>query len=332
MDREEIKQLIVGPMATVPTPFDDDFEVDYAKMRDLTQWWVENGLVKGKAVIKVAATMGEGPQLRDDEWPTLLRTAARAAEDKAAIVCGLHYKDTIRAVEDAKKAQDNGAIGLQISPPIFNAPTQDDTLRHFEDISNAIDIGILAYPVWYLSWGGIHLETFRRMVDFEQVVGIKWYAPEPGTYKMPFTTSPDPIIKYEDIFELADIVNIIDNAGTPILNHRLGGKGYINHTSDIYPPHDLKLWELMESGRYDEADALWESAEVPWRKFANKVSQRTGGQAVVKKGMLAVMGHPPGASRPPSLPLTAEELAELYEMMAGWGWPVAEKAAVLGSK
>ena len=25
---EEIKRLTVGPMATVPTPFDDDFEVD----------------------------------------------------------------------------------------------------------------------------------------------------------------------------------------------------------------------------------------------------------------------------------------------------------------
>ena len=168
------------------------------------------------------------------------------------------------------------------------------------------------------------------MVDFEQVVGIKWYAPEPGTYKMPFTTSLGPNIKYEDIFELSDIFNIIDNGGTPILNHKLGSKGYINHTSEIYPPHDLKLWGLRESGRYEEADALWESVELPWQKFANKVAQWTGGQAVVKKGMLAVMGHPSGASRPPSLPLTVRELAELYETMASWGWPVSEKAAVLG--
>ena len=152
-------------MATVPTPFANSFEVDYPKMRDLTQWWVENGLVKGKAVIKIAATMGEGPQLRDDEWPILLRTVVRAAEEKAAIMCGLHYKDTIRAVEDAKKAQDNGAIGLQISPPIFNGPTQDDTLRHCEAISDAIYIGILAYPVWYLSWWHIprNIPTHGRL-------------------------------------------------------------------------------------------------------------------------------------------------------------------------
>lgn len=67
MNIEEIKSLIVGPIATVPTPFDDEFEVDYGKMHELTQMWVDEGLVKGRAVLKVAAAMGEGPMLRDDD-------------------------------------------------------------------------------------------------------------------------------------------------------------------------------------------------------------------------------------------------------------------------
>ena len=101
MNREELKKLIVGPIATVPTPFDADFQVDFGRMYELTQWWVENGLVKGKAVIKVAAAMGEGPQLDDWEWQRLLRTAVQAADGRATVMCGLHYKDTIRAVQDA---------------------------------------------------------------------------------------------------------------------------------------------------------------------------------------------------------------------------------------
>ena len=317
MNPEEVKKLIVGPIATVPTPFDDDFEVDYENMAELTRWWVEGGLVKGKAVIKVAAAMGEGPQLRDEEWPELLRTVVRAADDKAAIVCGLHYKDTIRSKEDAKKAQDLGAIGLQISPPIFNGPTQDDIVRHYGDISDAIDIGILVYVTRGMPGGSVYPQDFRRMADFENIVAIKWGVPAGH--------------EYEDIFELADRFNIIDNNGTPILNHKLGGTGYINHTSESHPAHDLKIWELMESGLYDEAEALYGPVEREWREFANKVGQRTGGQAVVKKGMMAVMGRPVGASRPPSLPLTDEELAELYEIMASWGWPVVSRAEALGA-
>ena len=69
MDRAELRELIQGPIATVPTPFDDDFEVDFGRMHELTQQWVDEGLVKGKAVIKVAAAMGEGPMLKDEEWP-----------------------------------------------------------------------------------------------------------------------------------------------------------------------------------------------------------------------------------------------------------------------
>ena len=221
MNLEEIKSLIIGPMATVGTPFDDDFEVDYGKFYNLTQWWVDQGLVKGRAVIKVAAAMGEGPQLRDEEWPALLRTAVQAADGKAAILCGLHYKDTIRQIEDAKKAQDMGAIGLQISPPVHNGPTRSDVLRFYEDVSNAIDIGIMVYNTMGMLGDLITPDDYRTMAGFDNVVAIKWAAPG---------------YPYEAIFDLKDKVNIIDNTKDPTRNHRMGGRGFINWTSEIHPP------------------------------------------------------------------------------------------------
>ena len=74
MNREELRRLIRGPIATVPTPFDDDLNVDFGKMSELTQWWVESGLVTGRAVIDVAAVAGEGDKLREIEWEHLLQT------------------------------------------------------------------------------------------------------------------------------------------------------------------------------------------------------------------------------------------------------------------
>ena len=177
MNREELKKLIVGPIATVPTPFDADFQVDFGRMYELTQWWVENGLVKGKAVIKVAAAMGEGPQLDDWEWQRLLRTAVQAADGRATVMCGLHYKDTIRAVQDAKIAQDLGAVGLQVSAPSLNGPTQDDVVRHFDDVCAAVDIGVMAYVVNNMPGGTIYPETFRRMAGFDTMVALKWTPP-----------------------------------------------------------------------------------------------------------------------------------------------------------
>ena len=42
MNTTEIRKLIKGPIATVPTPFDHNHEIDYGRMAELTEMWVEN--------------------------------------------------------------------------------------------------------------------------------------------------------------------------------------------------------------------------------------------------------------------------------------------------
>ena len=308
MNREELSKLIVGPIATVPTPFDDDYEVDFGRMHDLTQQWVDEGIVKGKGVIKIAAAMGEGPMLDDNEWPHLLRTTVQAANDKAAIVCGLHYKDTKRTIEDAKKAQDLGAIGLQVCPPIFNLPSQDDLLDYFSDLSDAVDIGIMVYCTHWMPGGRAETETIVKMADIEQVAAIKWSTPDD--------------IPFEDMEKFSHIFNVIDNSSMPAESHKLGGRGYINVTYESYPQHDNKIWELLEAGKYDEGKALFDSVNDPLREFDEKLSGRSGGQARLKKGLMAVMGRPVGASRPPSKPLTEVEMEGLRQVVLDLGWPV----------
>ncbi len=308
MNRQELRELIQGPIATVPTPFDDDFEVDFGRMHQLTQQWVDEGLVKGKAVIKVAAAMGEGPMLKDEEWPLLLRTVVQAADDKAAIVCGLHYKDTKRSIEDAKIAQDMGAIGLQICPPIFNLPSQDDLLDYYSDISANIDIGIMVYCTQWMPGGLVEVDTIMRMKDIPQVASIKWSTPPGG--------------EHGDMAKFSDIFSVIENGESPVANHKLGGRGYINLTAESYPAHDLKLWELLESKKYDEAQTLWDKVNDPLREYSAKADARSGGQGRVKKGLSYLMGKPVGSSRPPSKPLSEQDIDELREILVGLGWPV----------
>ncbi len=71
MKLTQVRGLLVSPAAPVATPFDGNYKVDYGKMYELAQWWVANEIVTAKAVIKVAAAIGEGPKLSDNEWPHL---------------------------------------------------------------------------------------------------------------------------------------------------------------------------------------------------------------------------------------------------------------------
>jgi len=304
MKRDELRKLIKGPILTVPTAFDGSLEVDHGRMTELTEWWVESGLVTGKAVIKVGAVGGEGDKLRDSEWPGLLETVVRAARGRATIMGAIHHKDTLRAVEDAKKAQDIGVVGLQVSPPIFNSPDQDDMVSHYEGLSDAVDIGILIYNTPWWRYGAIYPETFRRMVDFEQIVCIKWSPPEG--------------VAFEDIFDLKDTFNIIDNTVQPVPNHKLGGHGWIQTISHADPPHDLRIWELMEKRRYDEAQALFDSVIPKLRAFGAD-----------HKEIMALLGQPCGPSRPPAKTTSDEKRAALADLLTSFGWPVvsASRAA-----
>ena len=307
MNREELRKVIKGTIVTVPTPFDEEMRLDLPRMKDLTQWWVEQGLGSGIAPLKVAAAMGEGPMLDDDEWPLLLQTVVDAAGRDAYVICALKSKDTMHAIEDAKKAQDLGAIGLQIDPPIFHGPTQDDYVRYFSDISDAIDIGIMIYNTHWYGCPSVSADTMLRLDDAEHVAAIKWSVPEG--------------LDYDDMRQFVHIFNVIDNSDQPVRCHKNGGHGYISATIAAYPQFDLEVWQLLEAKRYDEAQEKLDARQrvlAPWRA---KVRSRSGGVRPVK-GVMDAMGRSAGPPRLPTLPLEGPAITEVKGILKGMGWPV----------
>jgi 4-hydroxy-tetrahydrodipicolinate synthase len=313
MDREEAKAQIQGVIATVPTAFDSKYEVDYGLMAEATEVWIERGLKGQGSVLKVAAAMGEGPQLRDSEWGRLLETVVKAAKGRVPVMGAIHYKDTVRSIEDVKIAKDAGVIGLQVSPPVFNQPSQEDMLRYFGALSDGSDLGIMIYNTHWLTFGGIFPETFRRMKDFEAIVAIKWSPPEG--------------YKFEEIFDLKDTFNIIDNTNNPMNCHKMGGHGFLSEGVDSYPTFFLNIWSMMEAGRYGEANSEWERTVQPMRNFDARTGKISGGEARMEKGISEIMGLPMGPPRPPSMPLNKAEMAELRQILIDIGWPVPNGAA-----
>ena len=185
-------------------------------------------------------------------------------------------------------------------------------LRYFGAISDAIDIGIMIYHTHFYNHGRIEIETFKKMADFEHVTAVKWSNPAD--------------VPYEAMQELTPYFNIFDNSNQPGRCYRNGGQGFLDHLAPAYPQHDLEILDLLEAGKYDEAQAEWDVVCKPTLEFRNKVYARSGGVARLKKAAMQVMGHPIGSMRPPSMPLSEEELDELREVLRGCGWPVPEKA------
>jgi 4-hydroxy-tetrahydrodipicolinate synthase len=313
MNRDHLRRLIQGPIATLPTAFDAAYALDTATMAELTEWWVQQGLRTGNAVLKVAAAMGEGPDLDDSEWPRLLQTVVSTANGRVPVVCGLRTKNTLHTIDDARRAQDLGAVALQIDLPIFHHPTQDDYVRYFTDISDAIDVGIIIYNTWWFGAESIAAETLLRLTDAEHVIGVKWSTPTDAGY--------------DDMRQFSGVFNVIDNNNNPVGCHRNGGRGYISSIIHAWPAHDLLVWELLEQQRYEEAQALFDRVNVTLGAFQDRLAAESGGYRM-QKALMAAIGRPVGPPRPPTLPLSASQMDELRDLMLQLGWPgVAATAA-----
>src|SRR3990172_7403470 len=294
MDRATLLAITRGPIATLPTAFDADFRLDLPTMARMTEWWIDQGLTRGRAILKVAAAMGEGPDLTDEEWPRLLDTVVKAAGGRATVFAALKTKATLQTIDDARRAQDLGAVGLQIDLPIFPHPNQADLARYFTDISEGIDVGVLVYNTWWFADGSfgdrsMAPATVRHLAETtEHVVGIKWSAP-PGE-------------DWEVMRDFAGVISVIDNTGDYVRAAQLGAAGFIGDPIVTVPSIDLELWDLLEAGRWADAQALMDRIHLPTWEFVGRTKRRSGGYRVAK-GMLKLLGMPMGDPRPPTLPL-----------------------------
>lgn len=136
---------------------------------------------------------------------------------------------------------------IQLAPPHYMVPSEEDVLGHFKYVNDAADIGIMAYNIpWAMPKPGFELTArlLERFTELEHVVGIKW--------------ASDDIRHYLRMLRLfADRLNFIDNLEIFSLGARLGMKGFIDFHANAAPRLSLKFWELLQGKKYDEFDKMW---------------------------------------------------------------------------
>ena len=119
--------------------------------------------------------------------------------------------------------------------------------------------------------------------------------------------------------EFSGEFNVIDNSGQNVRCRKNGGAGFVSAFGPAYPKHDLKVWDLIETGKYEEAEALQNSFSETIGPALAKISSNSGGYRAAR-GMMELVGHPVGPPRLPTEPLTSEELSDLKVAMENYGW------------
>jgi 4-hydroxy-tetrahydrodipicolinate synthase len=161
---------ILGSIVALVTPMHDDGSVDYAALRKLVDWHIQ----EGTDCIGVVGTTGESPTVSVDEHHEIIRIAALQAKGRVPIMAGCGANSTAEAISLAKFAKQVGAdCQLQVVP-YYNKPTQEGLYQHFKAIAEAVpDFPMVLYNVPGRTVADMQHETVLRLAQVPGIVGIK---------------------------------------------------------------------------------------------------------------------------------------------------------------
>jgi 4-hydroxy-tetrahydrodipicolinate synthase len=241
------------------TPFDEKGRIDFRALAKLVDWQISQGI----DFLVPCGTTGESATLSGDERKAVTAAVVKAADGRVPIVAGAGGNHTAKAVFWARDAEEVGADGILSVSPMYNKPSPDGLVRHFEAIAEASDLPIVAYNVPTRTGTDMDVETILRIAEIPRVAALKEASPNFGKIARLMATIPE------------DFVVFSGEDSTALALFALGGRGLISVASNEIPSEMSALCAAALSNEWDEARRLqrkylplmemnfWESSPGP---------------------------------------------------------------------
>jgi 4-hydroxy-tetrahydrodipicolinate synthase len=232
--------VFTGSLVALVTPFDGNNRVDYASLKRLIDFHVEqgsNGLV-------IAGTTGESATLARSEHIELIARAVEIAAGRLPIVAGTGSNSTAQTVDLSRAVADTGIDAYLVVVPYYNKPVQEGLYQHFTVVADALEKPIMMYNVPGRTVADLLPETIARLAQHENIFGIKEATGDIDRLRAIQDLVADGFMFYSgDDFTLLPFIE-------------QGGHGVVTVSGNVVAAKVATLCRLALGGRADEAQAL----------------------------------------------------------------------------
>jgi 4-hydroxy-tetrahydrodipicolinate synthase len=152
------------------TPFLADRSIDFASLKKLTRFLINNGV----DYLVVQGTTGESPTLSANEKEAVLNAIITENAGKLPIVYGIGGNNTMAIAEALENFQTPGVDAILSVSPYYNKPTQEGIYQHFKTLSEHAKLPIILYNVPGRTSSNVSASTTLRLAnDFDNIIAIK---------------------------------------------------------------------------------------------------------------------------------------------------------------
>ena len=231
-----------GVMPAVTTQFTKDDALDL----DLFKVNIKAQLDAGVHGIVLGGTLGEASTLTDEERRILTRETVKLVEGKVPVLMNIAEQTTKAALNLAKVAEEDGAKGLMILPPMRYKASDEEVVAYFKAIANSTTLPIMIYnnPVDYKI--EVTLDMFAELLDAcPNIQAVK-----------ESTRDTTNITRIKNRF--GNRLAIMTGVDTLALESLLiGADGWVAGLVDAFPAETVAIYELQKAGRVKEAIKIY---------------------------------------------------------------------------
>lgn len=230
-----------GVMPAVTTKFNDHDEIDlklFLKNIDAQLEAGVHGLVLG-------GTLGEASTLTEKEKRILTRNTVSHVGERVPVMINIAEQSTKNAIEAAHKAEDDGANGLMMLPPMRYKACDQETVTYFKSVARNTSLPIMVYnnPVDYKI--EVTLDMFEELLECENIQAVK-----------ESTRDITNITRIKNRF--GDRLKIMTGVDTLALESLImGADGWVAGLVCAFPKETVAIYELQKAGKIEEAIKIY---------------------------------------------------------------------------
>jgi len=230
-----------GVMPAVTTKFTDDDKLDL----DLFSTNILAQLDAGVSAIVLGGTLGEASTLTAEEKNILTKKTIELSAGRIPVVVNVAEQSTKDAIVTVRSAEENGASGLMVLPPMRYKSCDVETVKYFKDIATSTSLPIMIYnnPVDYKI--EVTLNMFDQLLELDNIQAVK-----------ESTRDITNVTRIKNKF--GDRLKIMTGVDTLALESLImGAVGWIAGLVCAFPKETVAIYKLQKLGKIDQAISIY---------------------------------------------------------------------------